>query len=113
MKLGGRWLFVHAGIRPGVPLSEQTTDDLTGIREEFWASSPEQGPTVVFGHTPTFKLGAKPGALWQTQGRLGIDTGAKHGHRLTLLDLHEGLAYSCSTEPLQLYEDVRTQHIRL
>lgn len=108
-----RWLFVHAGIRPGVPLSEQTADDLTGIREEFWSVSPDQGRSVVFGHTPTFKLGAEPGALWQAQGRLGIDTGAKHGHRLTLLDLNGGLAYSCSTEPLHLYEDVQTQPIQL
>lgn len=108
-----RWLFVHAGVRPGVPLTQQSAEDLTGIRESFWSAPPEKGPTVVFGHTPTFKLGAEPGRLWQADGRLGIDTGAKHGYRLTLLDLNGGLAYSCSTAPFHLYDDIRTHPFHL
>lgn len=107
------WLFVHAGIRPGVPLHQQTAKDMTGIREAFWSAVPDGSRTIVFGHTPTFKLGAEPGAIWQAAGRLGIDTGAKHGHRLTLIDISGGMAYSCSTSSANLYEDVRRESIRL
>ncbi|MGG6310256.1 metallophosphoesterase [Paenibacillus macerans] len=107
------WLFVHAGLRPGVPLDRQTPDDLTGIRDEFWSAVPDCGYAVVFGHTPTFKLGAGPGDVWSAAGRLGIDTGAKHGQRLTLLDLSGKLAYSCSTSPANLYGDVRRHTLRL
>lgn len=104
-------LFVHAGIRPGLPLERQTFRDLTEIREEFWQQAPDCGLTVIFGHTPTFKLGAAPGSLWFAERRIGIDTGAKHGQRLTLLDVHGGIAYSCSTSPACLYGDVRADMI--
>jgi len=107
------WLFVHAGIRPGVPLHQQTAEDMTGIREAFWSAVPDVERTIVFGHTPTFKLGVEPGAVWQAAGRLGIDTGAKHGHRLTLLDISGGMTYSCSTSSANLYEDLRRESIRL
>ncbi|WP_048749613.1 metallophosphoesterase [Paenibacillus sp. P22] len=43
----GGWLFVHAGIRPGLPLERQTEPDLIGIREEFWgaADAPPMQPS--------------------------------------------------------------------
>jgi len=106
------FLFVHAGIRRGLPPERQSIADMTEIREEFWAHAPEAGRTVVFGHTPTFKLGAEPGSLWLAPGRIGIDTGAKHGHRLTLLDLRGDVAYSCSTAPANRYGDVRSEPVR-
>ncbi|GIO87997.1 serine/threonine protein phosphatase [Paenibacillus faecis] len=103
------YLFVHAGIRPGKPLSEQTAADLTEIREEFWMAEgdgePETYRAVFFGHTPTFKLGGERGRLWCGRGKVGLDTGAKHGCRLTLLDVHQGIVYSCSTDPCRLYRD--------
>lgn len=46
------WLFVHAGIRPGVPLSLQTDDDLVWIRAPFLTSQLTGGLRVVHGHTP-------------------------------------------------------------
>jgi serine/threonine protein phosphatase 1 len=46
------WLFVHAGIRPGVPLSMQTDDDLIWIRAPFLTSQLTGGLRVVHGHTP-------------------------------------------------------------
>ncbi|PLT44601.1 serine/threonine protein phosphatase [Paenibacillus pasadenensis] len=114
----GGWLFVHAGIRPGVPLERQAERDLIGIREEFWgaAEAAEAPPMhgggtletsgewlpqvqIVFGHTPTHKIGAPPGELWRGPGKLGIDTGAKHGLRLTLVDLTGRKDYSCPTSP--------------
>lgn len=44
-------LFVHAGIRPGVPLAEQQEDDLLWIREGFLEHPDSFGPLVVHGHT--------------------------------------------------------------
>ena len=105
------YLFVHAGIRPGVPLDRQPLRDLTEIREAFWKEKVEVPYTVVFGHTPTYKLGAETGQIWYDSGRIGIDTGAKHGQRLTLLDVEERRSYSCSTSPLNLYRDIRTDFV--
>lgn len=108
------YLFVHAGFRPGVPLAQQTLLDMTEIRQDFWeAELPAfAGRGIVFGHTPTFKLGAEAGKIWRRGGMIGIDTGAKHGCRLTLLDVHHGIAYSCSTESgRQRYADFCVDHL--
>lgn len=90
----GRYLFVHAGLRPGVPLSEQSAADMTEIREPFLSSRAWDGVTVVFGHTSTFRLGAVPGRVWFGDGKLGIDTGAGHGCVLSLIDLTGGRQWS-------------------
>ncbi|GGG54739.1 metallophosphoesterase [Paenibacillus radicis (ex Gao et al. 2016)] len=103
----GSYLYVHAGIRPGIRLDRQSRDDLTTIREPFWGSDFEFPANIVFGHTPTHKMGATPGELWHAPGRLGIDTGAKHGHRLTLVELSGQTAYSYSTASSSLYGDYR------
>lgn len=107
------YLFVHAGIRPDVPLHQQSVADLTEIREPFFQSRLTTEYTVVFGHTPTHKLGVEPGGIWIEKGRIGIDTGAKHGYRLTLLDLTGGISYSCSTEEQDLYRDIQVRKIDL
>ncbi|MFF2090529.1 metallophosphoesterase [Paenibacillus sp. NPDC058174] len=103
----GSYLYVHAGIRPGIRLDRQSKTDLTTIREPFWGSDFDFPANIVFGHTPTHKMGAAPGELWHAPGRLGIDTGAKHGQRLTLVELSGQTAYSCSTASTSLYGDVR------
>lgn len=46
------WVFVHAGIRPGVTLEEQTDEDLVWIREPFLSAPLPGGLRVVHGHTP-------------------------------------------------------------
>jgi Predicted phosphohydrolases len=108
--LADGYLFVHAGLRPGVPFHRQTVKDLTEIRQDFYLpptgkfakSLSVEGAAakrIVFGHTPTFKLGAPPGTVWTDGFRIGIDTGAKHGLRLTLADLSNGIAYSCAARP--------------
>jgi serine/threonine protein phosphatase 1 len=61
------WLFVHAGIRPGVPLAGQTDEDLLWIRAPFLTSQLTGGLRVVHGHTPG------PGIV-VTPHRIGIDT---------------------------------------
>ncbi|WP_101067484.1 metallophosphoesterase family protein [Roseovarius salinarum] len=48
----GDLLFVHAGIRPGVPLGRQDPDDLIWIREPFLSDRRDHGPLIVHGHTP-------------------------------------------------------------
>ncbi|WP_394232123.1 metallophosphoesterase [Niallia oryzisoli] len=101
------YLFVHAGIRPGIPLHRQSFKDLTEIREPFWKTPYPYAKFVVFGHTPTEKMGANPGEIWFGPGMLGIDTGAKHDYRLTLVNLTEDISYSISTNPKHLYKDLR------
>lgn len=72
----GDYLFVHAGIRPGVPLHEQVQDDLIWIRDEFLQSTADHGCTVVHGHTPV----THPQIC---SNRINIDTGAVFTGRLT------------------------------
>jgi serine/threonine protein phosphatase 1 len=80
----GDYLFVHAGIRPGVPLDEQRQSDLRWIRETFLNHDQGFGPVVVHGHT----IFAEPEVR---HNRIGIDTGAYASGRLTALGL-EGSA---------------------
>ncbi len=76
----GGYLFVHAGIRPGVPVAAQDEEDLLWIREPFLSSPDDHGAVVVHGHTPTREPVVRP-------NRIGIDTGAVYGGRLTALVL--------------------------
>jgi diadenosine tetraphosphatase ApaH/serine/threonine PP2A family protein phosphatase len=78
----GGYLFVHAGIRPGVPLDRQSRHDLMWIREPFLSSKKPFGPVVVHGHTPRQEPVVRP-------NRIGIDTGAVMGGALTCLVLEE------------------------
>lgn len=76
----GDYLFVHAGIAPGVALEEQRTHDLRWIREPFLSHSAPHGPVIVHGHT----IREQP----EDRGnRIGIDTGAYNFGRLTALVL--------------------------
>jgi serine/threonine protein phosphatase 1 len=72
----GDYLFVHAGIRPDVRLDRQAEDDLLGIRQSFLASEQDFGAIVVHGHTASPAPTIKP-------NRIGLDTGAGCGGRLT------------------------------
>jgi serine/threonine protein phosphatase 1 len=76
------YIFVHAGLRKKVPLESQKTVDLLWIRDEFIFSDFDFGKRVIFGHTP-FK-----DPLVQTN-KIGIDTGAVYGNRLTCVQLPE------------------------
>ena len=76
----GGYLFVHAGIRPGVPLAEQGTRDLRWIRGAFTDSRADHGLVVVHGHTIFENPDLRP-------NRIGIDTGAYYSGRLTALRL--------------------------
>ena len=74
------FIFVHAGLRPGLPLAQQQEGDLLWIRSEFLDSDYDWGKTVVFGHTPL----ASP---LLTENRIGLDTGAGFGRVLTCCEV--------------------------
>ena len=65
----GDYLFVHAGIRPGVPIEQQQPQDLRWIRQPFLADGHDHGCMVVHGHTIS-------DGVDQRANRIGIDTGA-------------------------------------
>ena len=72
----GGYLFVHAGIRPGIPLEQQSREDLLWIRKDFLECRDAHPYVVVHGHTPS----RLPEML---DNRIGIDTGAFATGRLT------------------------------
>ena len=76
------YLFVHAGIAPGVPIEEQKEKDLLWIRGAFLNSDVDHGVVVVHGHTPAEEPEIRP-------NRVGIDTGAFLTGRLTAVVLGE------------------------
>jgi serine/threonine protein phosphatase 1 len=78
----GDYLFVHAGVRPGVALDAQSTLDLTTIRGEFLGSRRWHGRMVVHGHHPV----PLPEIL---SNRIGIDTGACNSGVLAVLLLED------------------------
>jgi len=78
----GGYLFVHAGIRPGVPLDRQERHDMLWIREPFLSSKHSHDVIVVHGHTPRHEPDVR-------FNRIGIDTGAVMGGVLTCLVLEE------------------------
>ncbi len=74
----GSYCFVHAGIRPGVPLEKQDPYDLRWIREDFLSYDRPLERFIVHGHTPTES--SFPDVLGN---RLCLDTGAYYSGRLT------------------------------
>jgi serine/threonine protein phosphatase 1 len=76
----GDYLFVHAGLQPGVPLEQQAEYDLLFIREPFLSYRGSFGKVVVHGHTPVPEPDMRP-------NRIGIDTGGFFTGHLTALRL--------------------------
>jgi serine/threonine protein phosphatase 1 len=76
----GPYMFVHAGIRPGVALESQTRQDMLWIREPFLSSQVDHGAIIVHGHTPKREPIVQP-------NRIAIDTGAVLGGALTCVVL--------------------------
>ncbi|MFA6117503.1 MAG: metallophosphoesterase family protein [Sphingomonas sp.] len=80
MILLGDYLFVHAGIRPGVALADQKISDLYWIREPFLSSEIDHGVLVIHGHSVTQSIEEQP-------NRIGIDTGAYSSGTLSAIGI--------------------------
>ena len=76
----GDYYFVHAGVRPGVPLPDQHFEDQLWIRDEFIDSQADHGAVIVHGHTITPEVQF-------CDNRIALDTGAFHTGILTCLVL--------------------------
>ena len=76
------YYVVHAGFKPRMDITEQTEDELLWIRKSFVKSKYDFGKRVLFGHTP-FK---EPLVM---KNKIGLDTGAVYGNKLTCLELPE------------------------
>lgn len=72
----GDLMFVHAGIRPGVPLKKQTEEDLLWIRNEFHDFTGPHPKVIVHGHTP-IRMATHYG------NRVNLDTAAGYGEPLS------------------------------
>ncbi|MCT0198596.1 serine/threonine protein phosphatase [Synechococcus sp. CS-1325] len=86
----GNYLFVHAGVRPGIRLEHQATDDLIWIRRPFLTKPHGLPYTVVHGHT--FRHDYK---VTRLPHRIGIDTGAFCSGVLT------AMRFELSPEPIE------------
>lgn len=78
----GDYLFVHAGIRPGLSLEDQDRKDLRWIREPFLSEAADHGFIVVHGHTIVDQVEER-------RNRIGLDTGAYRSGILTALAIEE------------------------
>ncbi|MEA3015154.1 MAG: serine/threonine protein phosphatase 1 [Sphingomonadales bacterium] len=76
----GDYLFVHAGLRPGVAIEDQAASDLYWIREDFLRHRESFGKMVVHGHSITEDIDVRA-------NRIGIDTGAFASGKLTAIGL--------------------------
>lgn len=82
----GNLMFVHAGIRPGVALADQTEEDMLWIRQEFHHSTDPHPKLVVHGHTPV-------DAATHYGNRINLDTGAGYGRPLTAAVFEDDTAW--------------------
>ena len=78
----GDYFFVHAGVRPGVPLTKQREEDLLWICQDFLTCEDNFSKIIVHGHTPVLQPEILP-------NRINIDTGAYATGRLTCLKLED------------------------
>jgi len=81
------YIFVHAGLRENIPLEMQDPTDFLWIREDFIYSDFDFGKRVVFGHTPYMEPLVE-------LNKIGIDTGAVYGNKLTCVELPALLFYN-------------------
>ncbi len=80
------YYIVHAGFRPGRRVEKQSLEDMIWIRYEFIDSDYDFGKKVIFGHTPFNEP-------LVTDKKIGIDTGAVYGNKLTCIQLPDEIFY--------------------
>lgn len=86
-------IYVHAGLEPGVHLTRQSLTWLLWSRNRFLNSAHDFGKPVIFGHT-------RFAAPYEKASKIGIDTGAVYGGRLTCLVLPDRKFISISDRHL-------------
>ncbi len=100
----GDYLFVHAGIRPGVPLEKQSLADLRWIRDDFLGDDRDHGFMVVHGHSIQEDVDEWP-------NRIGIDTGAYRSGVLSAIILEKAdRAYLKTDGLVQCALDLQKDH---
>lgn len=87
----GQYLFVHAGVRPGVPLASQLPHDLRWIRLPFLGDERDHGRVIVHGHTISEGIDVRP-------NRIGLDTGAYRTGVLSALGIEESERWVLQTQ---------------
>jgi serine/threonine protein phosphatase 1 len=86
----GDYMFVHAGVRPRVALEAQSPADLRWIRGHFLQSRDRHAKMIVHGHSISEDVDIQP-------NRIGIDTGAFRGGRLTCIGLEKNQRWFLQT----------------
>jgi serine/threonine protein phosphatase 1 len=89
----GGYLLVHAGVRPGVKLEDQTREDMLRIRQPFLYTEQDLGAVIVHGHTPVKEPVVR-------HNRIAIDTGAVFGGKLTCAVLEGGSIGFLAADPV-------------
>jgi serine/threonine protein phosphatase 1 len=101
----GEALFVHAGIRPGIAIENQSETDLIWIRAEFLEDGRDHGALVVHGHT----------AIEQAThygNRLNLDSGAAYGGSLSAVVIEGRQAWLLTERGREPLEPVQTDKVR-
>ena len=98
----GDYLFVHAGIRPGIEIDQQRQTDLRWIREPFLLDDTDHGFVVVHGHTISPEVEVLP-------NRIGIDTGAYRTGVLTALAIEGSRTWFLGTKA-KVHEEIDAIH---
>jgi serine/threonine protein phosphatase 1 len=78
----GDYCCVHAGLRPGVALRDQTLEDMTTIRDDFLEWTGDMDYIVIHGHTPVPQVDFRA-------NRINVDTGAYATNRLSVIRIDE------------------------
>jgi serine/threonine protein phosphatase 1 len=86
----GDYLFVHAGVRPGLSIKEQETSDLRWIRKEFTEYEGIHSHMIIHGHSITEEVDMR-------NNRIGIDTGAFASGKLTAIGIEADQRWYLST----------------
>jgi serine/threonine protein phosphatase 1 len=87
----GDYFFVHAGIRPGVPIARQSEDDLLWIREDFLTNQADHGMMIVHGHS------INQAGIEFASNRIGVDTGAYRTGMLSAIGIEADQVWSLHT----------------
>jgi len=88
----GDYYFVHAGVRPNVPLDRQNDEDRLWIRDEFLENRKHHGAIIVHGHSINRDVEQLP-------NRIGLDTGAYATGKLTAIGLEGQSRWLLATTP--------------